>query len=455
MSGTRINQADHGGDSTDRDRRLNFMQITPETGTLLADFWKHVEPALPSILDGFYAHVCSVPELARKVGTDEPRLKLAQTAHWGRLFSGRFDHAYVEGVRVIGMIHNKIDLEPRWYIGGYNFVLAKLSALAVKTYRRNPARLEAVLTALNAAVMLDMDFAISIYQEAMIEERGARQRKLDAAISDFDQTMHGVIATVRGAADQMQSTASTLASGASQTNTQAAAVATAAEEATSNVQTVAAASEELATSIAEIARQVSQSTETAGQAVSESELAARQIGDLIQAAEKIGNVVNLINDIAAQTNLLALNATIEAARAGEAGRGFAVVAAEVKTLAGQTASATGEITGQIAGIQDATRAAEAAIGKIRSTITNVNEIATTIASAVEEQGMATQEIARNVQEAASGTGEVSANIGGVSQAAEETGNGAQMVLEAVRDLTAQADSLQTEVDKFFSTVRAA
>ena len=442
-------------DLIDRDRRLAFMQITPETGDLLSTFWKEVEPALPQVLEGFYRHVTTVPELARRIGADEPRLKSAQTTHWARLFSGRFDDAYVEGVRTIGMIHNKIGLEPRWYIGGYNFVLSQLCALAVKAYRRNPDKLKAVLTATNAAVMLDMDFAISVYQDAMLEERAVRQRRVDDAVESFDQAMRAALATVRNAAEQMQVTAGGLASGAEQTNQQASAVAAAAEQATNNVQTVAAASEQLATSISEISRQVAQSTSTAGHAVQESELAAKQIGELTEAAVRIGDVVKLINDIAAQTNLLALNATIEAARAGEAGRGFAVVAAEVKTLAGQTANATDEITGQIAGIQDATRNAESAIEKILSTINDVNEIATTIASAVEEQGVATQEIARNVQEAASGTGEVSANIGGVSQAAGETGAGANSVLTAVQELTQQADILQKEVDRFFETVRAA
>src|SRR3546814_392092 len=132
-----------------------------------------------------------------------------------------------------------------------------------------------------------------------------------------------------------------------------------------------------------------------------------QVQGLADAAQKIGEVVNLINDIASQTNLLALNATIEAARAGEAGKGFAVVAAEVKNLANETAKATDEITGQISGIQQATREAVAAIQSIGQTIGQINEIATTIASAVEEQGAATQEIARNVQQASAGTSEVS------------------------------------------------
>src|SRR6185312_6693486 len=118
-------------------------------------------------------------------------------------------------------------------------------------------------------------------------------------------------------------------------------------------------------------------------------------------------VVQLINDIASQTNLLALNATIEAARAGEAGRGFAVVASEVKSLANQTAKATEDIAAQIGQIQTATGEAVEAIRGIAGTIGEINQISTSIASAVEEQGVATREITRNVQHAAAGATSVS------------------------------------------------
>src|SRR5260370_26199131 len=151
----------------DRDARLRFMRLDNQSGELLRAFWKVVEPQLPTILEGFYRHVTSEPKLARMLGNDIPRLKSAQGSHWGRLFNGRFDHEYMQGVRTIGLIHNKIGLEPRWYIGGYNYVLSQLTALAARTNRWRPHRLAATLAAINAAVMLDMDLAISVYQEAM------------------------------------------------------------------------------------------------------------------------------------------------------------------------------------------------------------------------------------------------------------------------------------------------
>lgn len=439
----------------DRDGRIRFMEITPETGALLRGFWKVVEPELSTILDAFYKHVGAVPSLAKMVGDQIPRLKAAQKAHWERLFSGRFDDAYVNGVRTIGMTHNRIGLEPRWYIGGYNLVLTRLIQLAIRTYRFSPKKLAAVAAAVNSAVMLDMDFAISVYQEAMLNERQKRQDGVNGAIQDFDSTMKTVLQTISTAAHQMQDTAKILAGTVEETGQRSAAVSAASEEASSNVQTVAAAAEELSGSIGEISRQVQESTKITTGAVEEVSHTNRTVQGLAEAAQKIGDIVNLINDIAGQTNLLALNATIEAARAGEAGKGFAVVASEVKSLANQTGKATEEIAAQISAMQSATTASVEAIKGIGTTINRVSEIATSIASAVEEQGTATQEIARNVQQAAAGTSEVSSNIAGVAEAANETAKTSSEVQQASEALAAQAELLRVEVDKFFTRVRAA
>ncbi len=310
--------------------------------------------------------------------------------------------------------------------------------------------------------------AIQAFKEGMIEAgrvaetqhreeetRAERAKRIEALCQAFDATSTKAVRAVAEAASQMQSSSEAMGATAEETTRQASSVTAASEQASANVQTVASAAEELAGSIGEISRQVAQASQIASAAVTEAEQTNVKVQGLAQAANKIGEVVALITDIAEQTNLLALNATIEAARAGDAGKGFAVVASEVKNLANQTAKATDEIGTQIAGIQSATQDAVSAIESITKTISRINEVNSGVASAVEEQGAATQEIARNVEQAAAGTQEVSSNIGGVSAAANETGTAASQIHRAAGELSRQAETLRVEVDKFLAGVRAA
>ncbi|MGE3333013.1 MAG: methyl-accepting chemotaxis protein [Rhodospirillaceae bacterium] len=292
-------------------------------------------------------------------------------------------------------------------------------------------------------------------QEAARKAKERRAEQVAQRTRQFDNVVRLSLGTVGSASKQMEASASTMQAVAEETNAQSAAVAAASEQASSNVQTVAAATEELTSSIKEIGRQVTQSSHVAAKAVDEANKAKDMVRGLDDSAQKIGQVVALITAIAEQTNLLALNATIEAARAGEAGKGFAVVASEVKNLANQTAKATEEIAAQINGIQGATKSSVGAIENIFQTIGQIDQIATTIASAIEEQTAATAEIARNVEQAAAGTQEVSSNITGVTKAAGETGQVSAQVLEAAKELASQSDSLRKEVDGFLADIKEA
>jgi len=313
-----------------------------------------------------------------------------------------------------------------------------------------------------------MASSLHVFRESMIEGRALtagqdrdriakseRASRMEARIVEFETKVQSALDSLQQAAGSMQATAQSMSATADQSSALVSAVASAAEETSVNVQTVSSGTEELSSSIEEIGRQVVTSAEIARKAVEEAGATDATMQGLADNAGRISVVVDLIQTIASQTNLLALNATIEAARAGEAGRGFAVVASEVKNLATQTAKATDEIRQQIVSMQTVTNSAVSAIRSIGNTIGEINDVTTAIAAAVEEQGAATREIARNISHAAGGTSEVSSNIVGVSSASTEAGAAASEVLTASGALRREADVLRAEIDAFLQNIRAA
>jgi methyl-accepting chemotaxis protein len=285
--------------------------------------------------------------------------------------------------------------------------------------------------------------------------REGRQQKVDGLISHFRDTVGEALELVSSDTGKMSNVANTLTTIANNTSSQANEAANSSQSASENVQAVAAAAEELAASIEEISRQVSKTNTIVNDASEAANSTNEKVTALANAAQKIGDVISLIQDIAEQTNLLALNTSIEAARAGEAGKGFAVVASEVKSLANQTATATEEISSQIADIQNSTTDAVSAIEEITRTMSEVNSYTASIASAVEQQGAATAEISQSVAQAASGTKQVVGSMEIVTSAVDETNSSAAQVLEASEGVSSQAEVLRNTIDQFLSEVAAA
>jgi len=309
--------------------------------------------------------------------------------------------------------------------------------------------------------------AIQIFQQAMernsnlnsqiardSETRKERARHLETSVEEFRGAIGGVLRAVTDNAAAMRETAQSISRVTSDASTRAVAAASATEQASSNVYAVASAAEELSASVEEIGRQVRQSAGAVEQAGLRTEKSVAEIESLAAATARIDGVLNLIQTIAEQTNLLALNATIEAARAGDAGRGFAVVAHEVKALAEQTAKATSEIGQNVSLIQSSTKNAVEAVREIGNAVHGINEVTSNIAGAVGQQDAATREISANAQSAAQGNETLVSNIGSLRDSIGETNKAATSVLTASTDLTATAETLSSEVDKFFKNLRA-
>ncbi len=285
----------------------------------------------------------------------------------------------------------------------------------------------------------------------------------------FIEKLQGIIkqialnsSAVGSSSTQLSDISQNLLSSAEDTSQRSTNVAAASEEMSANLNTVAAAMEESATNAAmvataaeqmsstinEIAENAEKARSVSSQAVGQAGSAYERMNELRQAADKIGKVTEAITEISEQTNLLALNATIEAARAGEAGKGFAVVANEIKELAKQTASATLDIKNLIDNVQTTSKSTEEEIEQISKIIGGVNDIVGTIATAVEEQTAATQEIANNIAQASQGIQEVNENVNQSSTVAAditrditEVSNAARTISDGSNDVKQSAEDL--------------
>jgi methyl-accepting chemotaxis protein len=293
-----------------------------------------------------------------------------------------------------------------------------------------------------------------ILRENELAAKSMQADQMGEALDHFMREMIEPTEKLHGAAKELNASAESLSEMAQQAKTQSAAVVTGSDEMAAMVQSAAAVGEELALTIAEVETHAVDSSRLAAGAVSEVEQTNSTIDDLAVVAKEISEVTDLISRIAGQTNLLALNATIEAARAGEAGRGFAIVAQEVKTLAGQTATATQNISKRIEAIQSVSQRSVKAIQGISATIRDLERFSVRIVSAVEQQTQAAQKIASNLTSASASVCNVNVAIGQVESVGNRTAQAAEMLNSASLSVTDQAKRIHDQVKAFTEQIRA-
>jgi methyl-accepting chemotaxis protein len=474
-----------------------LTRFNEQIGTVVDTWQQSVLPQDAEIFAEFAARVKKFQEFRRELVRRGTEVSPAAGREWGDNDANRtvrtaltndldkLGQLYANRSRnIYGQIERGIHITAleMLLLGVASLLLAMVGALVI---RRSIARPLAAVTRVTEAVAggdaaLAVPFrdrpdeigalarSIAVFQDAMrrnvelnktvladAEAKVQRQEQIAAETARFGTDIEASLSKLDRLFQQMLSASSLLADAADLASAKTGNAATASGEASANVRDIAAAAEELAVAVSEINRQVVQSNAIATKAVGEAARTSDSVKELGEVGRRIGDVIKLITAIAEQTNLLALNATIEAARAGEAGRGFAVVAGEVKALSSQTAKATEEIGAQITAMQGATERSIQAIAGIERTIREIGEISGAIASAVTEQGAATQEIARSVEVAARRTNDTADEVVRVGEATENTRASATSVKTLADDLAAAAGQIRAHVDQFFSKLRAA
>ncbi len=425
--------------------RLDFLGIDSEKRQFIVKSFDAIKPELPGIIARFYERVMGNPETAAIIGGpgNVGRLQKAQVSHWTSLFSAKFDADYAQRAVAIGAAHLRVGLEPRLYIAGYSFIQGEICEVLVRALRKKPDMLAKCLSAAQAAIMLDMELAISAY---LTQGEEKRHRELGELADQLEATIQSSVDHVLENMNRTSEAAQYIHDHIAKVNQRASSVSDSTQETAENISRVAAATEELTVTEQEIQSQVGRCAEVARSAVAEVANASERMTGLSEASDQISKAATLISDIASQTNLLALNATIEAARAGEAGKGFAVVAAEVKALATQTTKATEEISGFVAAIQRSSGDVSTAVDGIQQTIRTVEEITDAIRISSEEQARANSEIGVNVHRSAEGTRLVS---GSMREVAKEVSD----VNGRTDELSQISGVLTNEIQELRRTVR--
>ncbi|MBO8172322.1 MAG: globin-coupled sensor protein [Bacillaceae bacterium] len=381
--------------------QFKILGFTPEKLEVLAEQRSLVVEKLPEIADIFYTIITRNKHLENIIKTHSTLERLRNTLqqYMIRMFEGKIDEKYIEETLRIGKVHNRVELEPKWYLSAYGILQEVLTTFFVQQYGHDPAYLSRVLTAMNSIINFDMQLVLESYFYEHEKDLSDHLKR----ISDIKEKTSSLAEELAASAEESSATVQNMNSYIQQIDEQASSTSDHSVEVAKEIKegtlNLAEASERLSS----VSRQLTELDE--------------KMSNFESSFQNITGVLGVIQEVSEQTNLLSLNASIEAARAGEAGRGFAIVAQEIKKLSTTTHSQIDTIRDQIGEISDVTH----------DFLETIRRVITDVTSGIEDNQKAKTAMDEVVQKIESITSQFEQLTKGISEVAFSANEMSQMV----------------------------
>ncbi|HSC76353.1 MAG TPA: globin-coupled sensor protein [Pseudomonadales bacterium] len=444
-------------DKYDIEYRKKFLLFHEDDAKRMLALRPIAETHSTQMLDQLYTHFVEFPETASFLQSSKhiENLKAAQGRFFMALLGGKYDQDYCDSRLSVGRTHERIGLEPQWYIGAYSRYINLIMPLVFEEMKGKPQAIQQHLSSLIKLVFLDMGYAIDTYIEAMqIREANLKKQFVDN-LGQFASSLGEATTSIVAATSQQSATTSEQASAVQEVSATVAEVKQTSLQAMEHAKKVITSAEGAVIASGEGTQAVEDSIRGMHDIQKQVESIAEKILGLSEQTQQIGEIIQSVNEIAEQSKLLALNAAIEAARAGEHGKGFSVVASEIRTLADQSKQATNQVRGILGEIQKATNSAVIATEeggkKVDAGVTLANRAGENIhrlSQSIGDSADSGRLISSSSQQQTAGVEQISVAMHQISQATKDTLSAVKKTEQVAHNLRQLAEEINGLVDSF-------